>query len=110
MLSVIFTKWKLIMSKVTNDPPLTQEQLKLVSNLSEAELSYIDSTLLSNVSSQWRKVARVIGTTMSEQDNKIKGVPDIFYSQRLSRLVTKGILQSQGNLQAMRYSEVRLPK
>ena len=94
MLSVIFTKWKLIMSKVTNDPPLTQEQLKLVSNLSEAELSYIDSTLLSNVSSQWRKVARVIGTTMSEQDNKIIGVPDIFYSQRLSLLVKKGIIQS----------------
>ena len=98
------------MSKAINDPPLTQEQLKLVSNLSEAELNYIDSTLLSNVSSQWRKAARVIGTTMSEKDNKITGIPDIYYSQRLSRLVKKGLIESQGNLQAMRYSEVRLSK
>ena len=98
------------MSNVTNDPPLTQEQFELVSKLSEAELKYIDTTLFSNVSSQWRKAARVIGTTMSEQDNKITGIPDIFYSQRLSRLAKKGLIESQGNLQAMRYSEVRLPK
>ena len=64
------------MSKATNDPPLTEEQLKLISKLSEADLNYIDSTLLSNISSQWRKVARVIGTTMNGNDNKITGIPE----------------------------------
>jgi len=98
------------MSKEINDPSLTQEQLKLVSKLSEADLNNIDSTLLSNISSQWRKVARVIGTTMNEIDNKIIGIPDVFYSQRVSYLVNKGIIESQGNLQTMRNSEVRLPK
>ena len=91
-----------------SDPSLTQEQLDLVSKLSEADLNLIDSALLSNVSPQWRKVARVVGTTMNEIDNKIIGIPDVFYSQRIVRLVDKGLIESQGNIKAMRYSEIRL--
>lgn len=98
------------MSETTIDPPLTDEQSELVSKLSEADLSIIDGALLSNISSQWRKVARVVGTTMTEQENRIKGIPDVFYAQRISHLAQKGLIESQGNLQAMRYSEVKLPK
>ncbi len=86
------------------------KQHHLVSKLSEAELSIIDGALLSNISSQWRKVARVVGTTMSEQENRITGIPDVFYAQRVSYLAQKGLIESQGNLQAMRYSEVKLLK
>jgi hypothetical protein len=97
------------MPEITIDPSLTDEQSELVSKLSEAELSIIDDALLSNISSQWRKVARVVGTTMSEQENRITGIPDVFYAQRVSYLAQKGLIESQGNLQAMRYSEVKLP-
>jgi ubiquinone biosynthesis protein UbiJ len=90
------------------DPPLTDEQSELVSKLSEAELSNIDEALLSNISTQWRKVARVVGTTMSEQENRIKGIPDIFYAQRVAHLVQKGHIELQGNIEAMRFSEVRI--
>ncbi len=96
------------MPEITIDPPLTDEQSELVSKLSEAELSNIDEALLSNISTQWRKVARVVGTTMSEQENRIKGIPDIFYAQRVARLVQKGLIESQGNIEAMRFSEVRI--
>ena len=96
------------MPEITIDPPLTAEQSELVSKLSEAELSNIDGTLLSNISTQWRKVARVVGTTMSEQENRITGIPDVFYAQRVSHLAQKGLIESQGNLKAMRYCEVRI--
>ena len=96
------------MTEINIDPPLTDEQSDLVSKLSEAELCHIDDALLSNISTQWRKVARVVGTTMSEQENRIIGIPDVFYAQRISQLAKKGLIESQGNLQAMRYSEVKL--
>ena len=96
------------MPETTFDPPLTEEQSELVSKLSEVELSNIDDALLSNISTQWRKVARVVGTTMSELENRITGIPDVFYAQRVLYLAQKGLLESQGNLKAMRYCEVRI--
>jgi hypothetical protein len=46
---------------------------------------------------------------MSKSPDRINGIPDIFYSQRIRELVEKKLLESQGDLQFMRYSEVRLP-
>ena len=91
------------------DPPLTEEQLALVSKLSEADVKRIDNALLSNACRHWRKVARVVGTTMMEMQDRVSGIPDIYYSQRVSRLVEEGRLESQGNLAYMGFSEVRLP-
>ena len=89
------------------DPDLTPEQLKLVAELTDAEVEAIDNALLANTSKKWRKVARVVGTTMMELPYRVEGVPDVFYSQRVKRLVEAGLLESQGNLSRMRYSEVR---
>lgn len=91
------------------DPPLAEEQATLTSKLSEIEIKRIDNALLSNACQYWRKVARVVGTTMTELPDRIVGIPDVFYSQRVRHLVAEGKLESQGNLDYMRYSEVRLP-
>ena len=89
------------------DPELTPEQLKLVGQLTEAEVEAIDNALLANASEMWRKVARIVGTTMMELPCRIEGVPDVYYSQRIKSLVEVGLLESQGDLSHMRYSEVR---
>ncbi len=91
------------------DPPLTKEQIALVNKLNEIDIKRIDKALLSNACQFWRKVARVVGTTMMEFPERIKGIPDIYYAQRIRHLVEEGKLESQGNLAYMRYSEVRLP-
>ena len=62
-----------------DDPDLNQEQSDLVSKLSSNELERIDAALLSNCNNQWRKVARVVGTTMMEDAQKIEEIPDLFY-------------------------------
>jgi hypothetical protein len=41
--------------------------------------------------------------------NKVNGIPDVFYSKRVAILVQEGKLLSQGDLNCMRYSEVKLP-
>ncbi len=96
--------------KTGEDPPLTTEQELIVEALSEADLEVIDTALLSNVDEQWRKVARVVGTTILEFKGKFHGVPGVFFAQRILRLTNEGRLESQGNLKKMRYSEIRLPQ
>jgi hypothetical protein len=93
---------------VVPDPPLNEEQLALVNNLSETDLKKIDEALLSKVCQNWRKVAFVVGKTMMDLPDRVPGIPDVYYSQRVRHLVEEGKLESQGNLAYMRYSEVRL--
>ena len=96
---------------VEPDPPLSPAQLSVVEVLSDDELTEIDDALLSNCGERWRKVAAVVGFTMSnDMRDKFYGVPDIFYAQRVQSLVERGALESSGNLNYMRYSEVRLPR
>jgi len=91
------------------DPSLTNEQSARVAQLTEAEINTVDEMLLANTSRDWRKVARVVATTLPELQNHLEGIPDVFYTQRIRRLVENGALESQGDLSRMRYSEVRLP-
>ena len=94
---------------VNPDPELTEEQRALVNKLKECEIEEIDKSLLANASNYWRKVARVVGTTMMELPERVPEIPDIYYAERVKELVRKGLLESQGDLAYMRYSEVRLP-
>ena len=96
--------------KIRNpDPPLTPEQQSRVSLLTLDEIELIDEMLLAQADVRWRKVARVVGFAMTTEGNPIADVPDIYYSQRVGHLVESGRLESQGNLDYMGYSEVRLP-
>jgi hypothetical protein len=89
------------------DPPLTPEEQAKVSALTAEQLQTIDAALLVYVVPSWRKVARVVGSAMMDLDGKIEDIPDIFYAERVRELVRSGIIESQGNLMFMRYSEVR---
>lgn len=90
------------------DPPLTKEQSAMVNKLSAEEINKIDQALLSSAGQSWRKVARIVGTTMTLLSEGFPGVPDIYYAQRVRHLVEEGMLESQGNLAYMRFSEVRI--
>jgi len=90
------------------DPDLTEDEKELVAKLSDEQLKEIDELLLSFATNRYRKVAMLVGSAMMDLPNRVKGIPDIFYSQRVRKLVEDGQLESQGNLQYMRFSEVRL--
>ncbi len=97
----------MISEEMNSDPDLTNEQKQLAAELTFEQLKEIDETLFSNTACSWRKVARVIGSTMSELSSRITDLPDIFYSLRVRDLVESGKLISRGDLSCMRYSEVR---
>jgi hypothetical protein len=90
--------------------PLTEEQQARIDELTADHLRAIDEALLANASSQWRKVARVVGSVVSGNSDNIPKLPDIFFAERVRKLVAAGKLESQGNLNYMRFSEVRLPE
>lgn len=91
------------------DAKLNEKQKELVSQLSSEDIKTIDDALLLNSSTYWRKVSRVVGSTMTNMPNVIAGIPDVYYAQRVKHLVAEGKLNSQGSLDSMRYSEIRLP-
>ena len=92
------------------DPPLTEEQQARVDQLTAKELQMIDDALIADACSQFRKVARIVGTAMMATEDSIKHIPDLFYASRVRKLVEEGRLVSEGNLEYMRFSEVKLPE
>jgi Protein of unknown function len=91
------------------DRPLTPDAEARARLLTDADLRRIDACLLSNTSHQWRKVARVIAQTMGVVGDQFPGLPDVFYSLRIKHLVESGAIEAAGNLNRMRYSEIRIP-
>ena len=91
------------------NPPLSEEEQGVVAGLFPADIEVIDSAILSSCLSRWSKVARVVLLTERALSDRYPGLSYIYYAQRLIHLVKQGSLKSQGNLEYMRFSEVRLP-
>jgi hypothetical protein len=91
------------------NPPLSIEENSIVAQLSDDDLQVIDAAILSESSNHWLKVARVVAWTEKALSDRYPGLSCIFYAQRLIHLAKQGRLESQGNLEYMRFSEVRLP-
>ena len=72
------------------DGPLSPDQVSVVEELTPDQLAGIDRDLLANCCDRWRKVARIVAATMSnEYPPPIDGLPDAFYSQRVRLLVDR---------------------
>ena len=69
----------------------------------------IDEILLANITSQWRKMAFVIGTSMGQIDplNRV-GHDDLYFAERIVALVNKNLIEFQGDLSQMRECEIKL--
>ncbi len=91
------------------DTELDDDELLVVKRLTPAEVQDIDLALLADCASSWRKVARVVGTAMRQLRTRFPEIPDRYYAQRVVALVEAGQLESEGNLNYMRFSEIRLP-
>jgi len=93
-----------------SDPPMSPEQATIAASLSPEFVAKIDQVILSHALPRNRKVAMMVGLTMRDRSVRVPGLPDLFYAQRVKALVAKGLLVAEGNLDYMRYSEVRLPE
>jgi hypothetical protein len=69
----------------------------------------IDQTILARCESQFRKVARIVGDVAIALKVPMELDKD-FIADRIKALVKAEKLQSQGNLDRWRFSEIRLPE
>ena len=92
------------------NPPLSTEEQSVVAKLTDADLQIIDAAIMTNSSTRWLKVAMVVWQTEKALSDRYAGLSYIFYALRLIHLVDEGRLESQGNLEYMRFSEVRIPQ
>lgn len=82
----------------------------MAASLSPEMVQRIDTAIMSHAKPRERKVAMIVGLTMMDPSVRVPGLPDVFYAERGKTLVAKGRLVAEGNLDYMRYSEVRLPE
>jgi len=92
------------------DREMTEKEKKYICSLSSDKLKKIDNAILFYAKDNYLKVARIVGDILMDKDIHSQKIPDVFYADRIRRLVKKGLLNSQGNLHYMRYSEVKLAK
>lgn len=92
------------------DGALNPDEEAEVLLLTAVDLQSIDDCLLSHTSLQWQKVARVVGSTLMAIGDRFPKIPDLFYSQRIKYLAESGALEVAGDLNRMRYSEIRRRK
>jgi hypothetical protein len=92
------------------DSAPTAAELKIINKLTPDQIKRIDEVLLANTALEWSKVARVVGSAMLQMKGEYPGLPDVYYSNRITELVAAGKLQSRGDLRRMRYSEVRISR
>jgi hypothetical protein len=80
--------------------------------LVSAPISFFDSLVMSYVTDNWQKVARVVGQALvSPMDDCIIGPGDLFLVARVNALVESGRLEIRGkSALEMHASEVRLPR
>lgn len=90
-----------------DDPELDEEDEAAVAALSPSDVEAIDHALLSLCDRHWRKVAYVVGYAMDVYPDRYFDIPDIYYAMRVRALVDVGLLEAQGNLRRMRFSEIR---
>jgi hypothetical protein len=91
------------------DGPMSAEEETIAALLSQQMVEKIDKALLSRSKLRGRKVAVLVGLAMMDPEVRVPGLPDLYYANRVRVLVERGLLVAEGNLDYMRYSEVRLP-
>lgn len=78
-------------------------------SLTEADLRTIDECILSNITPQFRKTAKVVALTLRALGDRFPELTDATYCDRIKHLAAAGLIEAAGNLNRMRFSEVRLP-
>ncbi len=90
------------------NPPLSPEEEAAAAKLTPEDLGVIDAAVLSCVAAPWQKLAMVVVRAKEKLESKYPEFSYTFYAMRAQALNDLGRLESRGDLDYMRFSEVRL--
>jgi len=92
------------------DTLLKADEQAAVNRLTAEQVQRIDKALLSDCARSAKKVARIVASAWLQRRDELQDIPMGFYAQRVKAIVAAGKLESRGNLDHMRFSEVRLAR
>jgi hypothetical protein len=79
--------------------------------MTKGRIAHIDSLLLSNVTMNWRKAARIVGSVFIQLvDEGLAQTGDMILFARLRALIKAGLIVANGNTNHVHLCEVRLPE
>lgn len=96
-------KWEKLMA---DNAPF---RIATADGLASAPIDHFDALLLSQATSEWKKVAFIVGRALGLSHYPFLQVGDMALHERLISLVQKGSLIADGNPLEMRDCQVRLP-
>lgn len=96
-------KWSNLMAE---NAPL---RIVTANGLASVADDYFDSLILAQVTSDWRKIAMVVGRAMLSSCERYVQVGDMVLHDRVIALIERGTLIANGDYFQMRASEIRLP-
>lgn len=73
-----------------------------------ANTQRIDELILTYTINRWRKVAFVVGSVLIEGGDELADINDSEVAERVRFLVKDGRIESRGDLNEIRFSEIRL--
>ena len=91
------------------NPPLSGQEQSAAASLTSDDFASIDSAILSCAIPRWQKVAMIISRAIEKLESRYPVFSSAFYARRVQILAAEGRLESQGDLDYMRFSEVKLP-
>jgi hypothetical protein len=92
------------------DPPPTEEDLAIVAATSAGILAELDRALLAEALPDWRKMARVVANAMTAMKPALPTLSHAYYVYRLRDFVASGAIEARGDVQIMRFCELRSPR
>jgi len=93
-----------------DDPPPSAEERARYAALTQPQRLLIDRLLLRHCSESWKKMARIVAGAMLAIPSDLAGITDACFAERLRHFVAEGQLEARGNVSAMQYCELRLPR
>jgi hypothetical protein len=84
---------------------LTWDQVRLPASVTVLDF---DRVILSTLSPQWRKTARIVGNVSEQYRGLGIDLDPAIAAARLMTMVESGLVEAQGDLRKWRHSEVRL--
>lgn len=96
------------MSSIIPEPvgPLSAEEAVALESMGRVGTAEIDNALLARTTTRWRKVAFIVGTALPELRKRYPKLTERICAYRVRKLVEAGLLESQGSLEYVGFSEV----
>jgi hypothetical protein len=93
-----------------DDSPMGWDDYGLIDELTADTLGQIDAALMSLATPKPRKIAGIVGRTLTSSPARVPGLPDCFYLERVRLLIDSGALKLVGEIDDLMKGEVCLPQ